>query len=129
MEDLGHALVPAGEGLGQPSVRQVRELGLLLPQLPESPGVPGLAQSHVRRGDAAREGLRLQVEPGLVAPRRPVEAAVEGVDRSAEIRRCGVDGVLAAELAQKLEEYADAMVEKLGKAAEELKNRIINWSF
>ncbi len=32
-------------------------------------------------------------------------------------------------LAQKLEEYADAMVEKLGKAAEELKNRIINWSF
>lgn len=32
-------------------------------------------------------------------------------------------------LAQKLEEYADAMVEKLGQAAEELKNRIINWSF
>ncbi len=32
-------------------------------------------------------------------------------------------------LAQKLEEYADAVVEKLGQAAEELKNRIINWSF
>ncbi len=32
-------------------------------------------------------------------------------------------------LAQKLEEYADAVVEKLGRAAEELKNRIINWSF
>lgn len=32
-------------------------------------------------------------------------------------------------LAQKLEEYADVVVEKLGQAAEELKNRIINWSF
>lgn len=32
-------------------------------------------------------------------------------------------------LAQKLEEYADAVVERLGQAAEKLKNRIMDWSF
>ena len=56
MEDLGDALAAAGEGLGKPRVREVRELRLLLPERAEGAGVPRLAEGHVRRGDAARKG-------------------------------------------------------------------------
>ena len=114
MDNLEQGLVQSGVVLHQRVVVHGREVPLLLDVGGQGVHILGLGTDHVGGGHARHKLPGRHGEEVLVlAAIRPVQVAKHLVNSGTQVVRRGVNGLLAAGLAQQVEEHADGVDQQL----------------